>query len=137
VGILEKGDRVLEVGAGIGFLSILAAKIVWSENVFCYEANPQLIKTIQRNFELNGYYPILKNCIISESVGFRQFYIENDFWSSSTYKRSHNAKEKDIQTEEINDVLNRYRPNTIIMDIEGGEKDLIPIINFNNIKNYR
>jgi protein-L-isoaspartate O-methyltransferase len=37
---LEPGDKVMEVGAGIGFLSAYCARVLGDDRVFAYEANP-------------------------------------------------------------------------------------------------
>ena len=38
---LEPEDRVMEIGAGIGFISSCCAKKIGSDRVLAYEANPQ------------------------------------------------------------------------------------------------
>ena len=48
------------------------------------------------------------------------FYLEDDFWSSSMIKRSDNAKEVKVKTANINDELEKYGSNFLIIDIEGG-----------------
>lgn len=133
-GLLKFGDKVLEVGSGIGFLTILAAKIVGSENVLSYEANPELIKTIKKNLSLNNCLVIVKNFILTNTTGYKKFYIEKDFWSSSTAKRNNTKRVIKIPTENINKILKSYQPNVLIIDIEGGEVDLIPVINMSKIK---
>ena len=42
--VLTSSDRVLEIGAGIGFLSAFCAKLIGDNNVVAYEANPQMIQ---------------------------------------------------------------------------------------------
>ena len=133
-GILQMGDKVLEVGAGIGFLGILASKIVGSNNVLSYEANPHLIKTIRSNLLLNNCSLTIRNCILADSVGYRKFYLEKNFWSSSTHVRENTTAAINVPTENIFDVLNEFQPNVLIMDIEGGEAELLPLVDISNIQ---
>jgi FkbM family methyltransferase len=136
IGLLKKGDRVLEVGAGIGFLGILMSKVLGGDNVLSYEANPKLIKVIQNNSMLNECSFEVKNCILSDKAGNTEFHLEKDFWSSSTHRRTNNVETINVQTEKVSEVLLKHRPNVLVMDIEGGEVDLLPKIdltNFNKI----
>ena len=59
-GLLKPGDRVLEIGTGIGLVSLVCAKICGAGNVLSYEANPQLERIIRKNYELNGLTPNLR-----------------------------------------------------------------------------
>ncbi|MEP3640289.1 MAG: methyltransferase [Paracoccaceae bacterium] len=51
---LEPGDKVLEIGSGVGMIATTCASICGAENVTCYEPNPSTRDVIQRNFDLNG-----------------------------------------------------------------------------------
>jgi FkbM family methyltransferase len=133
--VLEKDDRVMEIGAGIGFLSTFIAKRIGSDKVIAYEANPELIPVIQRIYQINKVSPIVKNCILSDREGKCEFYIEKHFWSSSTFRRSMNAKRILVKQVNINKEIKTFKPTFLIIDIEGGEKDLIPkISSWNGIR---
>ncbi len=132
--VLKKEDIVMEVGAGMGFLSIFCSKVN-NNNVIAYEANPNMIKLIQENYRLNNVKPVIKNIILSDKKDKIDFYLENNFYSSSTIKRTNEAELIKIETEDINNEIIKYKITFLIVDIEGGEKDLIKKINFerNNI----
>ena len=49
---LRRGDRVLDLGAGVGMSAILSAKCT-GEKVYAVEANPALIPVIKENAKLN------------------------------------------------------------------------------------
>jgi len=130
--VLEKSDRVFEIGAGIGFISAFCAKKV-GNRVIGYEANPEMVKKIKETYKLNGVSPIVKQGILLDKDGEIEFFLEKNFWSSSTIKRSNSSKKIKIKTFNVNEEIKKFNPNFLIMDIEGGEKDLIPIIDFENI----
>jgi FkbM family methyltransferase len=53
---LKKGDIFVDVGANIGFFSVLAAsRVKESGEVHIFEPNQALMKTVNDNFEINNY----------------------------------------------------------------------------------
>ena len=51
--ILKPEDRVLDLGAGIGLIAAVAARIVGSKNVTSVEANPALLPMIRSVLKMN------------------------------------------------------------------------------------
>lgn len=127
---LKQHDRVMEIGAGIGFLSTYCAKKIGDENVFAFEANPFIIDKIRETYALNNVNPSITNSLLSDREGSIGFYLEKNFWSSSTHKRSDSSRYVEVQTEDINQKIKTIDPSLLIVDIEGGEKELIPLIDF-------
>ena len=121
---LRSGDTVLELGTGLGFISSLCARKVGDGNVHSFEANPALERIIKRNYWLNRVSPSLNICLLGEENGSVTFYVMKNFWSSSTIQ-GYRAKPIQVPTRRFNDELERLRPNFLIIDIEGGEHDLI------------
>jgi FkbM family methyltransferase len=131
---LEPDDRVMEIGAGVGFISSYCAKKVGSDRVFAYEANPQMEMLIRDVYALNGVTPLLQMCIVSDREGEQTFYIDPDFWSSSTMRHGTRSSAVAVPTKKLNDEILRVDPTFLIMDIEGGEYDLFQQIAFNRIR---
>ncbi len=123
--VLKSGMRTVEIGTGIGFVSMIAARKCGEENVFCYEANPELEPIIRRNFALNGIKPNLSMKAVTvdgEPIGF---YRSDNIISSSLYDRQRQDEKITIQSEAMNDVLIKHDPAALIMDVEGAEIDLL------------
>jgi len=131
---LKPDDIVMEIGAGIGFLSAFCAQRVGNEKVFAYEANPMMIEKINETYSLNNVFPTVSNILLTEKSGEIDFYLEKDFWSSSVVKRSEGADKIKVKTRDINLDIIDINPSLLIVDIEGGEMQLVPIIDFHNIK---
>ena len=129
---LSNDDVVMEIGAGIGFLSTYCAKKIGSKRVFAYEANPFMIDKIKDTYNLNNVNATIKNTLLSNREESINFYLEKNFWSSSTIKRSDYAKCIQIKSTNINQEIEKIKPNFLIIDIEGGERDLVPMIDFDN-----
>ena len=129
---LCKEDVVMELGAGIGFLSTLCAKKIGSARVFTYEANPALVPYIRETFALNGVAPTLKNCLVGDHEGETLFYVHKHFWASSTLPIK-GAKPVTLKMIDIDQELRTIHPTFLIIDIEGGEYDLFQHINLSGV----
>ena len=137
--LLQPGDRVLEVGAALGCVTILAAKIVGSQNVKAFEANPLLIDDALVNFSLNGVEPTLHNSILCNRVCWagsgstKLFYIHRDFWASSMVDKLGTVDQISIETSCFEDEIFKFRANTLVCDIEGGEIDLLTLADLRGV----
>ena len=62
---LEKGEVVLDIGAHIGYYTLIAAKIVGNEGkVFAFEPAPDNYALLEKNVNANGY----KNVILEQKA---------------------------------------------------------------------
>ena len=53
---IKKGDVVIDIGAHIGYYTVLFAKLVGPEGrVFAFEASPTNFKILKKNVDVNGY----------------------------------------------------------------------------------
>lgn len=118
-------DVVMEVGAGIGFLSALCAKVTGGERIFAYEANPQLMEVIKQVHELNQVAPTVSNVLLGEGEGKRTFWLEKDYWASSLIQGSKDATPIRVRQIDLNQEIQRIRPSFMILDIEGGEYEFL------------
>lgn len=131
---VESGDRVMEVGAGMGYLSALCARIVGDANVTTYDANPALMDVIAHVHDLNGVKPVVINAMLGDTAGEAEFIVEPDFWASSTHRRSDRGETVKVPQLAIQAELDRIQPNFLIVDIEGGEKGFFQLSNFASVK---
>ena len=101
--ILAPTDVVMEIGAGIGFLSSHCAKVVGSENIYAFEANPELEAVIRDTYELNGVSPHLEICVLAHQGGERTFYLEETFLKSSLTSRGERTRAVRVPAKRLND----------------------------------
>lgn len=85
---LAADDVVLELGAGIRFISTLCAKRIGSERVHAVEANPVMAETICETYRLNAVAPNLNCGLLGREEGEATFFTERNFISFSTRQRS-------------------------------------------------
>lgn len=56
--LLREGDRVVEVGANVGYFTIVMARVIGEAGrLTSFEANPHLAELVRRSLLLNGYAP--------------------------------------------------------------------------------
>jgi FkbM family methyltransferase len=121
--LLTPSDRVLEIGAGLGFITVVCAKKCGSSRVTTVEANPQMTATLQRTFHENGVAPELRHGAVTRAGAEQAFFVGRDFWSSSTVDRG--GERIVVPGLAFEALVEQCRPTIVVMDIEGGEVDLV------------
>ncbi|HBS48885.1 MAG TPA: FkbM family methyltransferase [Rhodobacteraceae bacterium] len=122
---VKPGDRVMEVGTGSGFVSVLAAKIVGAENVTSFEANPAMEPLIRRTYEANGIAPTLKMKAVTLNGAPLTFFAADNLVSSSKFDRQLEGREVSVESVAFQETLKALKPSVIIMDVEGAEIELL------------
>ncbi len=127
-GLVEPGERLLELGGGIGFLSTLVAQ-KQAAAIVVYEANPELIDVIKATHRLNGVASVVRNAVAApvKTAETAPFYLHNNFWASSLtpFKAKNLRRVVDVPIVALGEVLREHAPTLLVVDIEGGEVDLL------------
>jgi len=127
--LLRPGDRLLEIGGGLGVVSGLAARAVPDAVIESYEANPDLIAAIRELHALNGLSGIaLHNRLLVPGGGggaTRGFHLHWSFAESSMVPGQGKARSVEVETEDFATKLAQFRPDILVVDIEGGEDELL------------
>ena len=135
--IVQPGERIVELGGGIGFISITALRTGKVSHLACYEANPGLVPVIEKNARLNELSFDVHNAIVDpkEDGGTVPFYLRKDFWASSMLPKPW-GYEKEVAVPRVSfaAVLERYRPTMLIVDIEGAEEHVFRDVALTGIK---
>lgn len=135
--IVQDGERIVELGAGVGLLSTLAFMQGKAEHIAAYEANPHLIATIKRTHELNGVTAEVHNAVVLPTDEHKSlpFYIRRDFWASSLSPTPWGfAQQVEVPAISFAQMLERHNPTMLIIDIEGGELDLLRRVPLTGVK---
>lgn len=124
-GWLKADSRILELGTGFGFVTTLAAKQASLGKILSYEADPRMVKLAQCTLELNKVTNAeLRQGIVAVQEGAKPFFLSPDFWESSLTPNSI-WKEISVPAFSLESVLSSYQPTAVIIDIEGGEYELL------------
>jgi FkbM family methyltransferase len=122
--LVRSGDRILELGAGLGLVSAILGKQHPDASIVALEANPRLIPFIEGLHAANGIRNVrVENMLVShDPEPAKPFYLRRNFWSSSLDPATGSFEEQvSVRNAAFGTVLHEIRPNVIICDIEGGE----------------
>lgn len=120
--IVQPDDIVLDIGAGIGFISTLIARR--AERVISVEANPDLLPFMKELHALNSVNNIKRlNVVLGDlETGFTTFYQRNDFWMGSLSEGPNPyVSAVDVPNRALNSLLKSEGVSLIVCDIEGAE----------------
>jgi len=130
---LKPGSIFIDIGAHIGYFTLLAAKLVGSKGrVYAFEPEPKNHELLSKNVKENGYQnvSVIKKCV-SSRCGLVDFFISKD---SGTHSTKIATGKKTISESVTLDKFCRDRKiskiDLIKIDIEGGE-----INSFDGMKN--
>ncbi|MDY6858887.1 MAG: FkbM family methyltransferase [Pseudomonadota bacterium] len=138
--VVKPDDTVIELGAGMGYMSTLLAKKLGVKTVHAFEANPRMIPYIHAVHAANGVEGVtVHNAILGAADGRAKFYVRGDFVASSLEDNLEDAHGGVIAEEEIDirnaqAVFDEISPTVLVCDIEGAEADLLPLIDLSGLR---
>jgi FkbM family methyltransferase len=136
--MIEPGERILEIGGGIGFTSTLCAKNPNTEAIRVFEANPSLISYIREVHALNTVHNAdIVNAVLTNGTApaTLDFYLREQFWASSLSPQPGGyTSSVPVATRNFSREIQDFRPSLIICDIEGGEVDLFRNADLTGVK---
>ncbi len=125
--VLRPGDRVVEIGACLGVVSLTAARIVGANSVFAYEPNPAAAAVARENFRRNR----LDVAIVQRAVGAKPGRLdlgigEGSWLGAAIGHHFMGGSRVGVEIEAIGDIVARHRPTVLVMDAEGAEAEILP-----------
>jgi FkbM family methyltransferase len=131
---INEGERILELGAGLGFLACYVTKSFPDTPYIAVEANPSLVPLIRDNFKLNNCHANLIHGVAGNSTGSSPFNLAKDFWASSVCDLSMEYETVTVPSIDTNALIDKLDPTMMVIDIEGGDLELLPLLNLSNIQ---
>ena len=136
--LVQEGDVVMELGAGIGFMSTLVSTKTKAAAVHCFEANPRLIPYIEAVHAANGVANAqIHHALLGTKPGRRAFYQRASILDSSleVLPEDDDTVEKvQVPVMDAAKALARIKPSVLICDIEGAEADLLPELDLSGLR---
>lgn len=123
------GDTVLDIGAGAGYVSALAARAVGGENVVAVEASPVMLDVLRQNLDTNGARDtrLIHGAVVADKHAGDtvSFFVRAAFWASTIAdENAPRDKLTEVPALRLTALLDELRPSVVIMDVEGGELEL-------------
>jgi FkbM family methyltransferase len=125
--IIEPGNVVLDIGANIGYYTLIFAKLVGQNGkVFAFEPEPTNFQLLEKNVSINGYSNvILEQKAVSNRNEKKKLYLDKEnAGMHRIYKPQFtNLDFVEVDTVFLDDYFSNYRGEIdfIKMDIEGSE----------------
>ncbi len=120
---VRPGFRVLELGAGLGYVGTLAAKKTEPENVLSVEANPDLLPVIGANHARNGVgeVSLMHGAVVGHAAegATAKFHLAAGFTGSRLGAKG--GRQVEVPLIGFHDLLRAHRPHVVLMDVEGAE----------------
>lgn len=130
--LLKPGMKVVDVGAHVGYYSLLAASLVGPEGrVYAFEPEPRNFELLLRNVELNGYQNIVPvNEAFSNQSGMGTLFLTAlDSGRHSMYPNdlpdSGSLRIKTTTADSFLEAQGWPQINLIKIDVEGAELDVL------------
>ncbi len=125
--LIKPGDRVIDVGANIGFFTLVAGRLCGSEGkVFSFEASPEIFEILKHNVEINEKANIvLHQCAVGDKNGEAQFHPPNrKNMGMGSLRKLEGGKERAVlvplrRLDELDSDLHSI--SLIKIDVEGAE----------------
>ncbi|HEY4127212.1 MAG TPA: FkbM family methyltransferase [Gammaproteobacteria bacterium] len=123
---LQEGDVVLDIGANIGYYTLLAARKVGAKGrVYAFEPDPMNFSLLKQNIELNGYTNVeLVNKAVGETSADLKLYLSDvNTGDHRTYESEGSRRAITIPCTSIDDYFRGSvcKITFIKMDIQGFE----------------
>jgi FkbM family methyltransferase len=130
--IVRPGMCILEIGANIGYYTLLMGKLVGkSGKIYTYEPYPPSVDILTRNVRLNGLADVVEvyNLAVSNENTIQKLYLgrASNVHSLINYKTGNNNTDYiEVKTKDIREILveSDRRIDLVRMDIEGYERKL-------------
>jgi FkbM family methyltransferase len=131
LGEMKPGLVVVDIGANIGYFSMLAARAVGDEGrVYAFEPEPVNHDILVRNIKVNGYRNVVAvHKALSNKIGKLRLFCDRTNFGSSSFSRENILSETrgsiEVETTTLDDYLGNKTKDTSVdiikMDVEGAE----------------
>lgn len=121
---IKEGMTVIDVGAYIGYYSLLASRLVGDKGrVYAFEPSPECLGLLHKNIQLNNCKNIqVFEKAVTDKSGHTTFYLSpRNLSTSSTLKTFQDQRQIKVLTTTLDETIGDDKIDFIKIDIEGGE----------------
>jgi FkbM family methyltransferase len=123
---IAKGDVVVDIGANIGYYTLIAARLVGPDGkVFAFEPDPTNFGLMKKNVEMNGYQNVVlvQKAVANNTEKIKLYLSEENKGDHRIYDPHDGRTSIEIDAIRLDDFLRDHgeRVDFIKMDIQGAE----------------
>jgi len=129
---VKSGDIVLDIGAHIGYYTLIFAKLVGENGkVFAFEADPTNFNLLKKNIITNGYKNVIliHKAVCNETKKIKLYLCEYNNGMHRIYKSKFCRSHIEIESTRLDDYFEKInfnkQINFIKIDVEGAELDVL------------
>ncbi len=124
--VVKEGDVVVDLGANIGYFTLLAARLVGKKGkVYAFEPEPINYSLLLKNIELNGYDNIVavQKAVSNVTGKVRLFLDKKDTGAHTIYQPGDKREFIEVESVTLDEFFKdkKHPINVIKMDVEGAE----------------
>jgi len=121
--LLKKDMNVINIGANIGYFTLLAARQIGSHGkVFAFEPFPKAVDLLRKNIDANGYSNVeVIPMAVSNKVGTSRLALKSDTAHNFISETTLEYETIDVPITTIDEYTKSQKIDFIIMDAEGYE----------------
>ena len=124
---VKEGDIVVDVGASIGYYTLIAARIVGNKGkVFAFEPDPKNFEILKKNVEINKYHNVvLEQKAVSSITGKINLYSSEGIGFHSTNNPNSTSPAFPVESVSLDDYFGKRnlldKIDFVKIDVEGAE----------------
>jgi len=127
---IKRGDVVLDIGAFIGYYTLIAARLVGENGkVFAFEPDPTNFQLLRKNVSINCYENVIAvQKAVSDRTGKTKLYLSKDNPGDHRIYESYDRRQSiEIEAIRLDDYFKNYerKIDFIKMDVQGAEEFVI------------
>jgi len=131
--LVKPGMTVIDVGAHVGFYTLLAARLVGTNGrVYAFEPNPEVYNILVRNIQINGYREIVRAVPkgVSNEKRTVSLYVSRERSDEASFYSQESADNTCIEVETVS--LDEFfadegwpKVDLVKIDVEGAEVEVL------------
>jgi FkbM family methyltransferase len=120
--IVKEGDIVVDIGANIGYFTVLLAQIVGSRGkVYAFEPDPRNVALLERTIARNGWKNVfVEQKAVSNKKGELVLY-QTQSWAGNAMSECDAVSTTKVSVVNIDSILHEHNVKFVKMDIDGSE----------------
>jgi FkbM family methyltransferase len=127
---IKKGDVVLDIGANIGYYTLIAARLVGEKGkVFAFEPHPQNFALLKKNIKLNGYknVTLVEKAVSNKNKKLKLYLSGYDCGAHSLYNSHKGQHFVEVESIRLDDYFSKLgkKIDFVKIDVEGAEYEAL------------